>query len=82
MRDKQEKNNQIADPPLLYAINKGKAKSKAKKTKQNKTLALARKERAKSKHRKQKERRSGLCLLKCKMEYHNVAESIKRRQRI
>jgi len=33
MRDKQEKNNQIADPPLLNAIKKGKAKQN--KTKQN-----------------------------------------------
>lgn len=59
MRDKQEKNNQIADPPLLNAIKKGKAKqneTNRTKQKQNKTLALARKERAKSKHRKQKER--------------------------
>lgn len=77
MRDKQEKNNQIADPPLLNAIKKGKAKAK-----QNKTLALARKERANQNiANKKRKRRSGLCLLKCKMEYHNVAESIKRRQR-
>lgn len=35
MRDKQEKNNQIADPPLLNAIKKGKAKQNETKTKRN-----------------------------------------------